>query len=221
MCRKITLVSSILILLLVPLAVMAVDETETDDTGDVWHWKWSENMNSFSWEKSTTSRPNIDITELAYSVDNQQITLQLTVHGSIQDSDDTVYWAYYNTSDASYWMTYHNGQGMCFGSSTADTNFSFGNATASGDTITATVNAVGTGTKEAFYGWTAEYTTSEDVMNAEWWGDWAPQDESPWYGIDNNGDENGNGGDDTPGFELALIAGAFVIGILAKRKRRS
>ena len=219
MYRKTVFLSGILMLLLVPLALTAADVEETDDTGDVWHWKWSENTGSFTWEKSTTGKSDIDITELTYSMENQQVTLRLMVHGSIRDSNDIVYWAYYNTSDANYWMTYHNGQGYCYGSSTTSAHFSLGNVTASDDTITATVNAVGTGPKEAFYGWAAEYTTYGDT-NAEWWGDWAPQINSPWYGIDSDGDGDSNGGDDTPGFGLIII-GAFVMGILVKRKQRN
>ena len=213
MNRNILFVVGILTLLLIPFTVTAVDETETDDTGDVWHWKWNENAGTFSWEEATTSRSNIDITELTYSIDNQQITFQMVVDGSIQDAEGIVYWAYYNTTDANYYMTYHNGQGGCYGMSTSGTNFSFGNATALGNTITATVDTLGTGEKDAFYGWAAEYTEYGNA-NAEWWGDWAPQSRSPWHGIDNDGDDNG-----TPGFELVLAMGSILVIVFIKQRK--
>jgi hypothetical protein len=217
MNRNIICVVGVLTLLLTPFAVIAADETETDDTGDVWHWKWNDNSGTFSWQESTTSRSNIDITELTYTVDNQQITFQLKVHGSIQDAENIGYLAYYNTTDANYWMTYNNGQGGCYGTSTTGTNFSFGNATVAGNTLTATVDAVGTGSKEAFYGFAAEYTEYGNT-NAEWWGDWAPQGRSPWHGINNGGGGNDDNG--TPGFELVLLLSAACIAIMMLRRKR-
>jgi hypothetical protein len=176
---------------------------------------WNDNSGTFSWQEATTSRPGIDITELEYSVDNQQITLQLKVHSSIQDAEGVVYWAYYNITDANYWMTYHNGQGGCYGTSTTGTNFSFSNATASGNTLTATVDAIGTDSNEAFYGWAAEYTEYGNA-NIEWWGDWAPQDRSPWHGIDNDGDCDGG----TPGFGLVLLLAAACITVFMLQRKR-
>jgi len=54
------------------------------------------------------------------------------------------------------------------------TGFSTGNATASGNTITGTVNLVGVRDKSDFYGYAYEYTTFRDT-SGEWWGDWAPK----------------------------------------------
>lgn len=216
MIKKIIYVGGILSLVLFPL-VAAVSETETDDTNDIWHYKWNESSDTYSWEESTSNKPNIDIRELSYSSEYQQLTLELKVQGTIQNSNDTVYYVFCNTTDATYYMSYSNGQGGCIGTSTVGSGYSLGNVTASGNTITATVNTVGTGTTEEFYGWAAEYTTLGDT-SAEWWGDWAPQSLSPWYGINDNGDGDGDGGDGTPGFELVVIACALAIAIVIKRK---
>jgi hypothetical protein len=193
-------------------ASFAMGETVTDSKNDVYHWKWDESNNIYSWKESVTSRSDIDINDLIFDEVGQNVILTLTVHGTIKNSENIVYWAYYNTTDSFYSMSYTNGTGFCMGSSSITTDFSWGNTTVSGNKITGTVKAVGTGQKEAFYGWAGEYTKLGDT-SAEWWGDWAPQDASPWYGLDENGGDNGG----TPGFEILLITGAIVALVLIKK----
>lgn len=195
----------------------AAAESVSDDTGDVWHWTWNSNLGTYSWAHSASNRPNIDITELSYSVRGQQVILTLKVAGTI-GGDKTLYAAFYNTTDATYYMTYANGTGSCIGISGNYTGFSTGNATASGNTITGTVNLVGTGDKSDFYGYAYEYTTFGDT-SGEWWGDWAPQSGSPWYGMDtDDGGDGGGGGGSTPGFEILLALGAIVLVAMMRKK---
>jgi len=219
MSRKI-LCSSVILLMALAYAGLAHAETVADDSNDVWHWKWNGTLGTYSWEQAVTSHPNIDIKELSYTVNGQQVILEMTVYGTIENSDNIWYYAYYNTTDASYWMWYSNGSGMYM--ATSGTGGAYGNVTASGDTITATVNAVGTGAKQEFWGYSAEWTGNDKT--GEYWGDWAPQDTSPWYGTD--GGDGGDGGEDgtdgggggIPGFEVAMFAGAVALALIMRRR---
>jgi len=201
-------------------ANFASAEKISDDTDDVYYWTWNESLGTYKWAHSVTTKPNIDITEISFTTNGQQAILTMKVKGTIESSEKVTYLLYYNTTDVNYWMSYSNGTGFCMANS--GTGMAWGNATASGDTITATVNLVPTGTKLAFWGFAAEYTSQFGDKSAEWWGDWAPQDESPWYG--QNGEEGGNGGGGggggTPGFEGAIfcmsLLAAFVI--LSRKK---
>ncbi len=194
----------------------------TDDTDDVLHWKWNENLGVYKWAHSVTSKPNIDITELLYTIEGQKITIEMKVEGTIENSEKVVYIAYYNTTDATYWISYNNGTGTCLAFSNDYTQFATENATASGDTISATVDVVGTGQEEEFWGYAAQYAGEIGVETAEWWGDWVPEDFAPEFEDGENG-ENGEEGDDnggTPGFELALLVVAIIGITLLKRRNK-
>ena len=199
------------------LGFAAAAENVNDDTGDVWHWTWNSNTGAYSWMHSTTNRPNVDITELSYGTSGQQIVLTLKVAGTIEDSEKIVYAAFYNPTDGTYYMTYANGTGSCMGISGNYTSFATGNVTVSGNTITGTINMLGNGAKSDFYGYAYEYTNFGDT-SGEWWGDWAPQDDSPWYGTESDNDGGGSGGGSTPGFEILLALGAIAL-VVALRKK--
>ncbi|KAA0004099.1 MAG: hypothetical protein FE048_00090 [Thermoplasmata archaeon] len=207
------------------LSTVASAGTITDETNDVWHWTWNAGLGRFSWTHSVTSKPNIDITELSYTIEGGQAILKMKVKGTIENSEKVMYIAYYNTTDANYWMTYTNGTGMCMAMSPSGGTWAWGNVTASGDTITAVVNLVGIGTEEEFWGYAVEYTQIKDT-SAEYWGDWAPQDTSPWYegdggeGDGGDGGEDGGGGGGIPGFESAILCMSILIAIAIWRKRR-
>ncbi|MEA2054445.1 MAG: hypothetical protein U9O96_04935 [Candidatus Thermoplasmatota archaeon] len=200
-------------------AGLASAETITDDTNDVLHWAWNDNLGTYSWSHSVTNKPNIDIKELSCTTDGQQVILKMKVSGAIEDSENIIYGACYNTTDAMYYATYTNGSGMCMGVPGDYTQISSGNVSSSGDTITATVNTAGTGAKSDFYGYAYKYTQFGDT-SAEWWGDWIPQDTSPWSCDENNGggDEGSSGGGGIPGFEIVLLVGAIAIIVALKRR---
>lgn len=190
-------------------AGLAAAETVTDDTGDVFHWKWSENLGRYSWAHAVTDKPNIDIREMSYDVSDTTLTLTMTVDGTIEDAEDVWYWAYYNTTDATYYMNYINGTGTCMG--TGANNFSFGNVSAAGDMITGTIDLLGTDTKASFWGWAATGYTG--AASGEYWQDWAPQDYAPAItNGDGDGDDGGDGG--IPGFTM-LLALAGIVAVLA------
>lgn len=222
MNKKSVLILGIAAMAVFSLAGFAAAESVSDATGDVWHWTWNSNLGTYSWAPSTASRPNIDITELSYSVNGHQVILTLKVAGTIE-GDKTMYAAFYNTTGATYYMTYANGTGSCMGVSGNYTSFSTGNVTASGNTLTGTVNMVGSGAESNFYGYAYEYANFGDT-SGEWWGDWAPQSDSPWYGTGatnnsgDNGGTGGGGGGSTPGFEMVLALGAIALVVMLRKK---
>lgn len=222
--RSCILLIGLVVLLLSSLLVSA--ETQTDASGDVYHWKLT--GTAWGWKPSTDPRPNIDITELTYTSDGNQVTISLKVAGTIQSSENIAYWAWVNTSDAFYQLFWMNGQDGNMAMSTENAmQFELANATIIGDTITCTFNLVGNDYNSTeYWGYAAEYEVFGDVTN-EWWGDWIPGDYSPFWGQDDDDDGNG-GGDDTgngddggsPGFEtIAIIAAVAVVFILLKRRK--
>jgi hypothetical protein len=184
-----------------------------DDTGDVFHWQWSDNLGRYSWAHAVSDKPNIDITEMSYDVSGNTLTLTMSVSGDIEDAEDVWYWAYYNTTEATYYMNYVNGSGTCMG--TGANNFSFGNVSAAGDMITGTVDLLGTDTTASFWGWAASGYTQ--ATSGEYWQDWAPQEYAPDLDGGNGGDD-GNGG--TPGFTVLLALGCFAAVLVIFRARR-
>ena len=189
--------------------------TVDDDTDDVFHWRWNADLGSYSWAHAVTDKPNIDITELAYSVSGETLTMTMTVQGEIEEADDVWYWAYYNTSDAQYYMNYINGTGTCLG--TGANNVSFGNVSAAGDTITGTIDILGGDTAVSFWGWAASGYSQQ--TSGEYWQDWAPQEYAPDIN-GGNGDGDDNGDDGTPGFTVLLALGGIAAVMLLVQVRR-
>ena len=220
-----------LIVLLCSSCYTAAAESVSDGTGDVYHW--SQTGTAWSWSANIANKPDIDITKISYTVDAGKITLKMEVAGSIQTSDKIGYYVWFNTTDAVYMLSYMNDTGTGFGWGTSGMNFTQGNVTVSGNTLSAVLDALGDTTDVELWGWAAEYTVFGDTT-AEWWGDWAPNskftgtddtsgDTGDHTGDDTGGDENASGDTSqpsTPGFELiAVIAAVAVALILLKRRR--
>lgn len=207
----------------------------SDGTGDVWHWYYTGTAGS--WGGNVGNKPNIDITEISYTVNNNKITLSLKVVGTIQTSDKLVYWVYYNTTEATYWMSYTNGTGTGFGMKKGEMNLtsyenfttSTENITISGNTLSVVLDALGDTSQVELWGWAAEYTTFKDVA-AEWWGDWAPNSKLPFTpgtggntdgnNTDGNTNNGNNTGTKTPGFEVIPVIAAVAITAILLRRRR-
>ena len=220
----------------------------TDPTDDVGHYM--NTTTGWGWAYDIGSKPDIDITEMKSTISGDQITLELIVDGTIQTNKLIYYAAWYNTSDAYYWMSWNSGTGGGFAVNTAGgMQMSQTEVTASGDTISATFDLVGEDTTaERFWGYAWEYTTFGMTTNVEWWGDWIPNDESPFYDDyqnegpgddDNDSGDTGQNGDDTddgetgdqsdqdnnpsnpsgtPGFELLFVILALMISIIVRKK---
>lgn len=217
--RSIFILGAVVTAVFLSAGFASAAETITDDSGDVWHWTWNANAGTYTWAHSTASEPDIDIREISYSVEGQQVLLKMKVAGNIQGTNN-LYYVTYNTTDASYYMAYGNGSGMCMGFLENGTGFSYGNTTVSGDTLIGTTNLLGTGTgtRSDFYGYAYKYSHFGDT-SGEWWGDWAPQEQSPWHSSENpdSGEDNGGSGG-TPGFEIGLLVGAMALIAILKKK---
>jgi hypothetical protein len=185
------------------------------------------------WEGSTT-KSNIDIKEISYTVVGEQLTLTLKVYGTIQNSENIYYWASYNSTDTNYWMSWHNGEGAGIGMSFGGGSGSFDYdpvVTYSGDTITGVFDVLGDTSNQVLYGYAHEYTEYGDATK-EWWADYAPGSYFPYAGLvddginpptpPGNGEEKPSGGTTggTPGFEILTLIVAITIAIIVLRKRK-
>ena len=100
--------------LLVLSAVPASAVTITDDTDDVMYGEYGDE----EYGGAVVSRPNIDIKSVSYTITGSEITLTMTVKGTIEDSDLIGYFICYgmvNETDKSvqncYMASYGNGLG--------------------------------------------------------------------------------------------------------------
>ncbi|DAC72262.1 MAG TPA: hypothetical protein DSN98_06155 [Thermoplasmata archaeon] len=203
----------------------------SDGTGDVWHW--AQSGTAWSWVGNVGNKPNIDITEVAYTVNGNKITLSLKVSGTIQTSDKIVYWVYYNSTDTTYWLSYSNGTGVGYGMKGGTFNFtSADNVTVSGNTLSVVLDVLGDTSTVELWGYAFEYTTTFGDQTNEWWGDWAPNSKLPFTpptggttdgnttGGNTTGGNSTGGGTKTPGFEVIPVIAAVGIAAILLRRRR-
>lgn len=222
-------------ILLVCSSISVIADTETDSTGDVYHYYFSET--GFSWKVSVENKPDIDITEVSFSANGEKLTFILKVDGNIQSSENIGYWAFYNSSDSTYMISWNNGQGFGLAMSLDQQGGSFDydpEIIVSGNTLKAVFDKIGSTDNVALWGWAAEYTQYGD-QTQEWWGDWIPGEYAPFWGEDidyeqeqNDTEKNdkeddkktgdGNSGSVTPGFELILSICVIFLILLWKRK---
>jgi len=189
-----------------------------DSTNDILHYHW--NNGRYGWNMNNGNKPNIDITEINYAISENKIRMSLTVDRNILDSEMISYHMHMNTSDAYYYFIWLNGEGVGMATTTDGTSFQGDinpDITVSGNTITATFNIIGSSTTvKEIWGWAAEYTEYGDT-SAEWWVDYAPNEESPYRADTNPASGDVSGG--TPGFELLTLIAAVGIAFLVFRKR--
>jgi hypothetical protein len=229
--------SSLLIIglcVLVLSSMTAVAETVTDGTGDIYHWYWNADSGTFGWLVSTDEKPNIDITELSYTISGETATFVMKVAGNIEDTQYISYWATYTSDEVTYFYTYANGEVFGMASNSETTLFDMeAEVTVSGDTLTIEFDSVGEGIANLeFYGHAHIWTETGGESGESWW-DYAPD---TYFGgdisdDDTGGDDTGGDGDGdedggtppptgTPGFEtLAVIAALGVAFIILRRKK--
>ncbi|MFO8077247.1 MAG: hypothetical protein R6U21_01195 [Thermoplasmatota archaeon] len=191
-----------------------------DSTNDIMHYNW--NNGRYIWNAGIENKPNIDITEIKYAIGENKIKLSMTVDGNIFDSEMISYHMHLNTSDSYYYFIWLDGEGVGMATATDGKTFQGEinpEITASGTTITATFNIIGTSTKiEALWGFAAEYTEYGDT-SAEWWVDYAPNEESPY--TDDTNPTTGDVSGGTSGFEVFSLLTAFLlIAVFFQRKRK-
>ena len=228
--------SSLLIMCLSALvlsSMTATAETISDPTGDVWHFDWNGGIYGFE----HVSKPDVDITEVSYTVSGEQVTLTLKIAGTVSNSELIHYYAYVNTSDSTYWISWNGGEG--FGMAMNEEAMQMDmtpEVTASGNTVTAVFDIVGTFSSGIeLWGWAAEYSFAGDVTE-DYWQDWAPNENDPYYGQDSDNDDDTTPGDNdddttpgdnsntpptgTPGFEIMAVIGAIAVALIILRKRK-
>lgn len=192
-----------------------------DPTDDVMQYMYHDGR--YGWKVNIGNKPHIDITDVTYSASGDKVTLSLKVDGTISRSEDIVYHIYLNTSDSHYWLTWINDEGIGMAMNLEQGSFEMDpdpEITTTGNTISATYNVIGSFTSDVFlWGWAAEYTEYGDT-SAEWWGDWAPNDESPYYEQYTADPVSMDAANGTPGFEMIalIIAFAAILFILKKRE---
>jgi hypothetical protein len=194
----------------------------TDGTNDVWHW--TQSGTAWSWSGNVGDKPNIDITEVSYTVNENKLTLTLEVKGTIQNSEKISYFVFYNSTDTQYFLSYTNGSGGGWGMKTG--NFTSGqNITVSEGKISVELNVLGDTSKVDLWGYAVEYTTLGSQTTNEWWGDWAPNQKFT-YDTGTPGDIVTPGNDSsppekkTPGFEVVPVIAAVAIALMLLRRRR-
>ena len=214
------LIISIIVLLLSSMAVSA-DKTESDPTGDVWHWTYTDGV--YGWEYNIAGKPHIDITEISYTISGAQVTLTLKIAGTITSSEMVSYRAGLHTSDSVYRVTWVDNECIAFGTDTGNgsqTDY-YPETTVSENTISVTFDVVGTfSTDVEVWGSAFEFTSVGDTT-VEWWADWAPETSSPYW-EDGNGDGDGQQQppSGTPGFETIAVIGAIAVALIILRKRK-
>jgi hypothetical protein len=162
-------------------------ETITDPTGDVMHWYF--NGSEWGWECNVADKPNIDVTEISYTIIGNQLILTLKVAGTIQSSESVAYYEYLNTSDSVYYICWVEGEGTGMAFNEDEEIYDFDpEVTVSGNTLSCIFDIVGEDYSNIeLWGYAAEYVESGD-MTSEWWGDWAPDEYAP-----DGGDGDGDG----------------------------
>ncbi len=194
-------------------------ESIKDSTNDIMHYHW--NNGRYGWKMNSGNKPNIDITEINYAISENKMRMSLTVDRNILNSEMISYHMHLNTSDSYYYFIWLNGEGVGMATTTDGTSFQGDinpDITVSGNTITATFDIIGTSTTvKELWGFAAEYTEYGDT-SAEWWVDYAPNDESPYTADTNPASGDLSGG--TPGFELVMLITAIGIAFILLSKRK-
>jgi hypothetical protein len=211
-----------ILFMLVGTSFSALAESISDPTGDVWHW--SQVGTIWSWTGNIGDKPNIDITQVSSTANGKNLTLSLTVAGTIQDSQYVQYVAYYNTTDSSYRMFWSNGKGRGTSSRKGVVGEVVQNLTISGSTLSTNFKVLSDNSSTTdLWGWTAEYTVlGANQTTSEWWGDWAPNSKIPFStgGNTGNNTSGNNTGTKTPGFEVFPVIAAVAVAAVLLRRRR-
>jgi len=168
-----------------------------------------------------STKPNLDVTTVGYTVDDEIVTLTLSVKGAIEDDASITYYTEYECNDALYQFTYSNGNLNSQASAmvNGEKNLigqAIDHTIDPANTITVTYSVIGMGGADGeLYG----YAGKDFPLGDEYWMDNTVVD---FDNQQNDGGQNtnDNGGSDTPGFEMitVLVAFAAVFFLAFKRK---
>lgn len=217
-----------LFLLLCPFFIASAEKIN-DTTGDVFHW--SQTGTAWSWKANISDKPNIDITEINYAMDQSKLKMRLNVAGTIQHSEYYWYNMFFNTSDTVYMWSWSNGSNVSMAYNQAQQKYDMKqNFTINNNSINVEFNVIGNTSIVEIWGQAHQYTTIEsNQQHNEWWGDWAPDSKFTGVGIHDDNDTDGtdddiNGGNgntskpSTPGFEFLAVIIASAVTIVLFRK---
>ena len=198
----------------------------TDNQDDVEHYI----KDPFSLEY-VSNKPNLDVTQVSYSIDGDVVTLQLTIKGVIENDASITYYAEYECSDALYQFTYSDGNLNSQASEMVNGEKNLiGTATDHtidpANTIKVTYDVIGMGGSDGdLYGYAGEDFPGVGVN--EYWIDNTEEIDNGGSGTNggtNEGNNNGGGtssGSDTPGFEILVFLSAIsLIFVFLRRKKQ-
>jgi len=226
--RNIIIAVGIAALMFMSATVAAI----SDNTNDIWHQTFS--ATGLSYEAWSGSNDKIDITDITYSLDGSTATLTMKTVGDIVDSENVVYSMHLTSTEESsfYMVTYTNGEGMVMGVGDFAGYYTQLETPVSGNTLTASFEINDPSGNYVFHGFNGEYNDIGEVQGEQWW-DYAPNENAPWFGLDDgdddgnvDGDSDGDGNSippkpNTPGFEVLLLLASIGIAFILKRKRNN
>jgi hypothetical protein len=214
----------------------------SDPTGDVKYGSASD------YYGEVNNKPNLDITYLSYVVNGNSITINLTVLGLIQFSEDVEYSAYVNSTDTEYIMILNNQHriGASMNRISGVREYSNGSITVSGDTLSGIFTLGSNSLMITIYGYAREGILTQNGPTGDLWVDNAKYtylsnstntdgnitNNTGKNNINNSGantnDTTGNNtdnnttspGEKTPGFELLLVIAAVTITAIFLRRQR-
>lgn len=243
MKKNMVIIGSLLILLGAAVTCSAT----SDSTGDVWHYTYS--GTSWTWERYTGEKPNIDITDISYTTSGGKTTVTLTVAGNIVDSPNIYYYIYLVSDSLSSFAYYSNGIEYMLDPVSVGTNTG---SKAGSNSWSVTFNVDASSGSYSVYGYALEYSDINQATNGEYWGDWAPDNYFPAYdqyygnttgntgnegtggnetGENTTGGETGGGSTSdetggatpkggTPGFELIFAVFAIAMALIFLKRKR-
>lgn len=230
MKKSIAILAGLSLILLQGIMVSA-DQTETDQTNDVFHW-W-QSGGTFTWEYAT-SKPNIDITEVSYVTSGDSVILSLEVDGDIVDDELISYSVILSKADgetgSTFGFSYTNGEGTSYYYS-INGGGTGGDPIVSGNKISTTFDTtIDDESGFEVIATTYQYTEFEDITQ-EYWMD---SNEPMATEKDNDDDTTNTDQEDmntdgqtsttpppsgTPGFEFLALIAAFAAIVFIVKKR--
>jgi len=79
------------LLILLGSCFTAVATSISDGTGDIRHWAQSVSETGWSWQGNVGNKPNVDITGVSFTTNDNKLILSLKVSGTIQTSEKVFY----------------------------------------------------------------------------------------------------------------------------------
>jgi len=217
MKKYLLLVGAVVFLVVSSMSVSAV----SDGTNDVWHQSWT--GTGYAWEAYSGSKPNIDITDVSYSIQGTTATVTMTTSADMTtNSENVVYTAHLKSSDDSYYMLfYSNGQGAIMGMGNFQGYASQIENPISGNTFSASFEVSDPNLDYTVVAFNVEHSDIDNDQGEAWW-DYAPNSEAPYYSAGAGEEDTDTGNDDsgTPGFELLVLLAALGISFIILRRKR-